>query len=71
MKTIWIARFRRGFRPVTGGLWIASGLVIAATVDHALVPVAMTAGVALLSLRHRHPDLWWCLAAGLAAAAMA
>lgn len=64
-ENIWIARFRRGFRPVTGGLWIASGLVIAATVDHGLIPVLLTAGVALLSLRIDIPTLWWCVAAGI------
>jgi chromate transporter len=65
-----IALFRRGFRPVTGGLWIASGLVVAATVDHTLLPVAITVGVAVFSLAADIPTVWWCLAAGLAAAAM-
>ena len=67
----WIARFRRAFRPVTAGLWIASGLVVAAATDHALVPVALTIGVAALSLAIDISPLWWCLAAGVLGAALA
>ena len=70
-ENVWIVRFRRGFRPVTGGLWIASGLVIAATIDHSLVPVLLTAGVAVISLWIDIPTLWWCLAAGIVGAAFA
>ena len=70
-ENVWIGRFRRGFRPVTGGLWIASGLVIAATIDHALVPAVLTAGVALISLWIDIPTLWWCLAAGIVGAVFA
>jgi chromate transporter len=67
----WIARFRRGFRPVTGGLWIASGLVVAATIDHSLVPIALTIGVAIISLAIDISPIWWCVAAGLIGAALA
>jgi chromate transporter len=67
----WIARFRRAFRPVTGGLWIASGLVVAAATDHTLVPVALTAGVAVLSLAVDISPVWWCLAAGVLGAVLA
>ena len=67
----WIARFRRAFRPVTGGLWIASGLVVAAATDHTLVPVALTIGVAALSLAVDIGPVWWCLAAGVLGAALA
>ena len=67
----WIARLRRAFRPVTGGLWIASGLVIAAATDHTLVPGALTAGVALASLAVDISPLWWCLAAGVLGAMFA
>jgi chromate transporter len=67
----WIARFRRAFRPITGGLWIASGLVVAAATDHGIVPVAITVAVAALSLAFDISPLWWCVAAGLAGAALA
>jgi chromate transporter len=67
----WIVRFRRGFRPVTAGLWIASGLVIAATIDHSLVPLALTVGVTAISLAIDIPPVWWCLAAGLIGYALA
>jgi chromate transporter len=70
-QNVWIGRFRRGFRPVTGGLWIASGLVIAATIDHSLVPILLTAAVAIISLWIDIPTLWWCLAAGLIGATFA
>jgi chromate transporter len=70
-QNVWIARFRRGFRPVTGGLWIASGLVVAATIDHSLVPIALTIGVAIISLAIDISPIWWCLAAGLIGAALA
>jgi chromate transporter len=67
----WIARFRRAFRPITGGLWIASGLVVAAATDHGIVPVAITIGVAALSLAFDISPLWWCIAAGIAGAVLA
>ena len=60
-----IVRIRRSFRPVTGGLWIAAGLVIAHTTDHSLVPLLVTAGVALLALFVDASPLWWCIGAGL------
>jgi chromate transporter len=62
----WIASVRQAFKPVTGGLWIASGLVVAATVDHSLIPLAVTAGVVIISLTIDISPLWWCIAAGLA-----
>jgi chromate transporter len=61
----WIRRFRRGFRPLTGGLWIASAIVIAIATDHTLVAVALTVGVAIISLVIDIPPVWWCLAAGI------
>ena len=64
-ENAWTVRFRRAFRPVTAGLWIASGTVVALTVDHALVPALLTAAVAALSLAFDIPPLWWCLAAGI------
>jgi chromate transporter len=67
----WIARFRRAFRPITGGLWIASGLVVAAATDHGVIPVAITIGVAAVSLAFDISPLWWCIAAGVAGAVLA
>jgi chromate transporter len=67
----WIARFRRAFRPITGGLWIASGLVVAAATDHDVIPVAITIGVAAVSLAFDISPLWWCIAAGVAGAVLA
>ena len=61
----WIRRFRRGFRPLTGGLWIAAGLVVAAATDHSLVPVALTIGVAVISFFIDVPPVWWCVGAGI------
>lgn len=45
-----LARFRRAFRPVTGGLWIASGLVIALAIDRRPIELLATLGVFALSL---------------------
>lgn len=67
----WIARFRRGFRPVTGGLWIASGIVVAIATDHTLVPIALTIGIAVLALAIDISPLWWCVAAGVVGAVLA
>jgi chromate transporter len=61
----WIARFRRAFRPVTGGLWIASGLVVAVATDHALIPIALTVAVVVISLAVDISPVWWCVAAGV------
>jgi len=70
-ENVWIVRIRRAFRPVTGGLWIASGLVVAATVDHTLIPIAITAIVTAISLAIDIPPIWWCLIAGVAGYALA
>lgn len=67
----WIARFRRAFRPVTGGLWIASGIVIAAASDRGLVPLGITVAVGVLSLLVDVSPMWWCLIAAVAAASLA
>ncbi len=67
----WIVRFRRGFRPVTGGLWIASGLVVAATVDHSPVPIIVTVAVAIISVIIDISPIWWCIIAGVAGYALA
>lgn len=60
-----MAQFRTAFRPVTGGLWIASGVVIAASVDHTIVPLVLTIGVAIISIFVDIAPIWWCLAAGV------
>lgn len=60
-----IVLLRRAFRAVTAGLWIATGIVIARTVDHALVDVAITLAIIVLSLTVEASPLWWCLGAGV------
>ena len=60
-----MARFRTAFRPVTGGLWIASGIVVAATVDHTVVPLVITIAVAALSIFIDIAPIYWCLTAGV------
>jgi chromate transporter len=67
----WIVRFRRAFRPVTGGLWIASGLVVAIATDRGIVPVAVTIAVVAISLVVDISPFWWCIIAGVAGAAFA
>jgi len=66
-----LAMVRRSFRPVTGGLWIASGLVVALTTDHTPIPAIITAAVLVASLAFDISPLWWCLAAGAAGALLA
>jgi chromate transporter len=70
-ENVWIAMFRRGFRPVTAGLWIAAGTTIALATDHAFVPAGVTATVAIVSLVADISPLWWCLIAGVVGAALA
>ncbi len=62
---------RRSFRPVTGGLWIAAGIVVAATTDHAFLLGAITGVVFLASLVFDISPLWWCLGAAVAGALFA
>jgi chromate transporter len=59
-----LARFRQSFRPVTSGLWIASGLVIAATLDRQPVQFVVTAGVFALGLAFDINPVWLLLGAG-------
>jgi chromate transporter len=61
----WIARFRRGFRPITGGLWIASGIVVARATDHALLPTCLTFAVLIVSQFIDISPFWWCVIAGV------
>jgi chromate transporter len=67
----WIVRFRRAFRPVTAGLWIASGIVVALATDRGIVPVCVTAGVLVVSLVIDISPFWWCVIAGVVGAALA
>ena len=66
-----VAVFRRAVRPVTGGLMIATGAIVALTVDRGLVPAAITVGAAALSLIVDIPPLWYCLGAGILGALLA
>jgi chromate transporter len=61
----WISRFRRAFRPITGGLWIASGIVVARATDHSLVPTLLTFVVLAVSLFVDISPFWWCVIAGV------
>jgi chromate transporter len=70
-ENAWIRRLRRGFRPLTGGLWLAAGIVVAIATDHSPVPVAVTLGVAVISLFIDIAPVWWCVAAGIVGYALA
>ncbi len=63
-----VARFRRAFGPVTSGLWISSGLVVARTVDRHPIEIGATLGVFALSLVFEWNPVWLLLAAGVAGA---
>lgn len=65
------AMIRRAFRPVTAGMWVSSGIIIARTADKATADVAITALVVLLALRIELNPLWWCLGAGVLGALLA
>jgi chromate transporter len=64
-ETETIVLLRRAFRAVTAGLWIATGIAIAHTVDHTLLYSAITAAVTVLALGVETSPLWWCLGAGI------
>jgi chromate transporter len=66
-----LARFRRAFRPVTSGLWIASGLVIALAVDRHPTELFATLGVFGLSMAFDLNPVWLLLGAGVAGALLA
>jgi chromate transporter len=67
----WVARFRRGFRPVTGGLWIATGIVIATATDHTPAAVGITIGTAIVSFAIDISPMWWCVIAAAVGALLA
>lgn len=55
---------QRALRPVSCGLWFASGIGIARATEHTLVQVAITAGIGVLSTLVDINPLWWLGAAG-------
>jgi chromate transporter len=60
-----LARFRRAFRPVTSGLWIASGSVIALAIDRGPIELLATLGVLVLSLALDLNPVFLLLGAGV------
>jgi chromate transporter len=59
-----LARFRQSFRPVTSGLWIASGLVIALALDRTPVQFFVTVAVLVVALALDLNPVWLLLGAG-------
>jgi chromate transporter len=66
-----VATVRGAFRPVTAGMWMSSGIVIAHTADKTWVAVAITAMVVAGALFVELNPLWWCLGAGILGALLA
>jgi chromate transporter len=58
------AAIQRGLAPVTVGLVLASGYVLARTADHSLAAFAVTGATAWLALSTRVHPLWFLAAAG-------
>jgi chromate transporter len=58
------AAIQRGLAPVTVGLVLASGYVLARTADHSLAAFAVTGATAALALTTRVHPLWFLAAAG-------
>jgi chromate transporter len=63
-----IRTVRRSFRPVTGGLWIAAGIVVTLATDRSPLLIAVTALVLIASIAIDISPLWWCVAAAVAGA---
>jgi len=59
------AAIQRGLAPVTVGLVLASGYVLAQTTDDGWVSYALTAATALLALNTRWHPLWFLAAAAV------
>jgi chromate transporter len=57
------AAIQRGLAPVTVGLVLASGYVLARTADHGLVAFAVSGATALLALTMRVHPLWFLVVA--------
>jgi chromate transporter len=70
-ENAFVVLLRRAFRPLTGGMWIASGIVIARTTDHAVSYAVITAAVAACAIFVEANPLWWCLSAGIVGALIA
>jgi chromate transporter len=66
-----IRTVRRSFRPVTGGLWIAAGIVVTLATDRSPLLIAVTALVFIASTAVDISPLWWCVAAAIAGAVFA
>ena len=66
-----IRTVRRSFRPVTGGLWIAAGIVVTLATDRSPLLVAVTAIVFIAATAVDISPLWWCVAAAIAGAVFA
>jgi chromate transporter len=60
-----VATIRGAFRPVTAGMWMSSGIVIAHTADKSWVALGITALVVVGVLFVEMSPLWWCLGAGV------
>lgn len=60
-----VATIRGAFRPVTAGMWMSSGLVIAHAADKSWVGFAITALVVACASFVELSPLWWCLGAGV------
>jgi chromate transporter len=58
------AAIQRGLAPVTVGLVLASGYVLARTADHSLAAFVVTGATAALALSTRVHPLWFLVAAG-------
>ncbi len=65
-----LARFRQSFRPVTSGLWIASGTVVALTIDRHPIDAAITIVVVAVSIAFDINPLFLLLGAGAVGAAI-
>jgi chromate transporter len=66
-----LRKVRRSFRPVTGGLWIAAGIVVTIATDHTILLAAVTGAVVLASLTFDISPLWWCVGAAVVGALFA
>jgi chromate transporter len=56
---------QRALRPVSCGLWFASGIGLGRTVDHHAVQIGLSIAIALLSAFVDVNPLWWLFGAGI------
>jgi chromate transporter len=66
----WIGRLQAALAPIAVGLITASGVVMAATTDRALAPLAITAAVAAFVVFSRRSPMWALAAAAVAGVAL-